>query len=298
MRRRLLRLLPLIALIAWLLTGVKEVGPGEIAVVRRFGRVLDVRPRAGLWIGFPWGIDRVDRIPIETERRVSVGYRPGGDADTDTPPGQLLTGDRNLVNVAIALYYVVDADAVVTFLQETERNEEVIARTAEATLTQWVAARSIEEVLLRGKTLLPDEFPELLQSRLGPCGLGIKVRRVDVSYLEPPEEVKPEFAGVAEAQAQARTTVQKANEEAETKEREARAKVRKLDDEGDVYAANRIRDARKEATVFEARLAAYQANPLVREVGRWEHLLKQVRRLVEAGQLHPLDPGLDSPLQR
>ena len=57
-RRWLLLLVPLAA---YLLTGVAEIRPEERAVVRRFGRVVAL-PGPGLWVGLPYGIDRVDRV--------------------------------------------------------------------------------------------------------------------------------------------------------------------------------------------------------------------------------------------
>src|SRR5262249_7247929 len=53
-------------------TAVTQVRPGERAVVRRFGRVLDHRPEPGLYVGLPWGMDRVDRVPIGLVRGVKV----------------------------------------------------------------------------------------------------------------------------------------------------------------------------------------------------------------------------------
>ena len=43
---------------------------------------------------------------------------------------------------------------------------------------------------------------------------------------------------------------------------------------------------------FAARLAAYRANPMAREAGRWAHLVRVVTRLAESGNLVPLDPDL------
>jgi membrane protease subunit HflK len=266
-------------------------------VVRRFGRVLVVEPRAGLWIGLPWPFDRVDLVPIEKLRRVSIGYRPGVDVGEDAPPGQLLTGDRNLVNVAVVLTYTVDPESVVSFVEQQERGEDMVARVAEATLAEWIGSRTIDDVLLRGKTSLPADLPALLRERIVPLGLGVRVRGIDVGYLAPPDEVKPAFDNVAEAEARRRTTEQQAREEAQTKEREAEAKVRKMDLDGDAYAKMRPVQARAEASAFESRLSAYRANPLIREAGRLEHMLKLVRKLVENCQLHPLDPALDSPLR-
>src|SRR5207249_2127753 len=72
-------------LCAYLLTGVAQVRPGERAVVRRFGRVVIPHPAPGLWVGLPWGMDRVDRVPVNFVRRLTVGYEPGIDPDELMP---------------------------------------------------------------------------------------------------------------------------------------------------------------------------------------------------------------------
>src|SRR5215472_14703853 len=117
-----------VLLVVWLQTGVTEIRPGERAVVRRFGRVLDVQPRAGWWVGLPWGIDRVDRVAVEQLRRVSVGYRPEeGGGQEETPSGQQLTGDHNLVNVQVVLTYTVDPEAVVDYVMQRDNAEGLLA---------------------------------------------------------------------------------------------------------------------------------------------------------------------------
>src|SRR6476619_8535347 len=84
------RTLLLVALLAYLLTGVAQVRPEERAVVRRFGKVV-ARPGPGLWVGLPWGIDRVDRVPVRSVRQLAVGYDPETAPDSPgPPPGQLL----------------------------------------------------------------------------------------------------------------------------------------------------------------------------------------------------------------
>src|SRR5437763_5875954 len=98
---RMLVYVILIALGAYLLTGVAQVRPGERAVVRRFGRVV-AQPRPGLWVGLPYGMDRVDRVPVNFVQRLHVGFSPESDENTFMPAGQLLTGDQNLVNIQVA----------------------------------------------------------------------------------------------------------------------------------------------------------------------------------------------------
>src|SRR5215468_6173568 len=100
------RYLLILLLGAYLLTGIYQVGPEERAVVRRFGKVV-ARPGPGLGLALPWGIDRVDRVPVRTVRQIRVGYDPNMVSEDSTPPGQLLTGDQNLVNVQLVLDYAI-----------------------------------------------------------------------------------------------------------------------------------------------------------------------------------------------
>src|SRR4029077_16934917 len=114
-------------LLGYLLTGVSQIRPGERAVVRRFGKVVDV-PRPGLYVGLPWGMDRVDRVPADLLRRVQVGYpRDWVDGGQTQPPGQLLTGDHNLVNLQVEIDYAVDQgsdeDYVVDYVLHADRTD-------------------------------------------------------------------------------------------------------------------------------------------------------------------------------
>src|SRR4051794_30483022 len=101
------RYLLLLALAAYLLTGLAQVRPEERGVVRRFGQVV-ARPGPGLWVGLPWGIDRIDRVPVRKALQLTVGYNPDTASDVaGTPPGQLLTGDQNLINLQLVLDYAI-----------------------------------------------------------------------------------------------------------------------------------------------------------------------------------------------
>ena len=99
--KRVFVALLLLLFAASLLTGVTEVRPGERAVVRRFGRVLDEKPKPGLWIGLPWGIDRVDRVPVDLARQL------GGPLITydGTQHTAVFNGDR-CVDAAVMRYFV------------------------------------------------------------------------------------------------------------------------------------------------------------------------------------------------
>src|SRR3954466_11225150 len=134
-----LRYILLLAGAAYLLPGLAQVGPDERAVVRRFGRVV-ARPGPGLWVGLPYGMDRVDRVPVREVRQLRVGYDPALESDLPgTPPGQFLTGDQNLVNVRFVVDYSFgETDAELDdYVMHKEAVLSVLGREAEAAAAEW-----------------------------------------------------------------------------------------------------------------------------------------------------------------
>lgn len=256
---RWLKYLLLAAVVVYLLTGVVQVRPGERAVVRRFGRVLDEKPTPGLWVGLPWGMDRVDRVEVDTLRSVQVGHADRADEEGVIPPGQLLTGDHNLVNVQVVLYYKVRPDEVAAFVLHGERAEAALARAAEAAMAEWVGARGVDEVLLQGKNAMRGEVMKRVRERVEPYGLGVEVIDARVAKVAPPEEVKGDFDSVARAQTGIATLRYRAEQEAASRRRLARSEAYRVEQAAKAYAHTREVLAEQDARRFEARLAEYRA---------------------------------------
>src|SRR5262245_61226525 len=184
--RYLLWTLVLVVALGYLLTGLTQIRPGERGVVRRFGRVVD-KPGPGLWVGFPAGIDRVDRVAVDRVQRVTVGYQPESDeTGLTTPPGQLLTGDQNLVNLQVLLDYAVREDEVENYVVQADRVDGLIARLGEAVLAEWVAGHTVDDVLLQGKAVLPELLVRHMQQRLAPYHLGVEIQGASIAHLFPP----------------------------------------------------------------------------------------------------------------
>lgn len=286
----------LLGLTGYLLTGVTQVRPGERAVVRRFGRVVD-KPGPGLRLGLPYGMERVDRVPVDLVRRVAIGYEPDADeTDQTTPPGQLLTGDHNLVNVQAVLDYSVDNDHLEDYIVEAERADSVIARAGEAVLAEWVGGRKVDEVLIRGKVELPALLVERTQARIERYRLGLVIQRASVSHLFPPAEVKVGFDDVTRAQSAMRSQEYKAREEAAKIRRDVQAEKHRIEKMTAAYVNEQIVLARAEAETFQRRLGEYQwlrrDNPHFLAGIWWDRLGKLFTQMREAGRLDLLDDHL------
>ncbi len=254
---RLFKVLCVLLVLGYLLTGLVQVRPGERAVVRRFGRVLAEKPEPGLWVGLPWGMDRVDRVAVDRVQSVTVGYRET-DAGETMPPGQLLTGDHNLVNVQAALYYKVRLPEIEDHVLQEDRVGALLSRAAEAVMAEWVAGRTVDEVLLKGKNELPQELKRHIPEMIGLYHLGVQVLDARVAAVAPPDEVKAAFDSVALEQTRIATRRNQAEQEAEARWRAARADKYALEQATAAYVHNQELLARRDAERFGERLAQYR----------------------------------------
>ena len=291
--RRWILIIGVIVLAVYAFTGVAQVQPGEQAVVRRFGRVVR-QQGPGLVMDLPWGMSRVDRVPVNFVRQVKVGFDPDVDEDVSMPEGQLLTGDQNLVNIQTAIdYRVGDGDAVVQYVLKRDRIEAAIARATEAAMSEWVAAHTVDETLLNGKVTLRAWLAPKVQERIDPYNLGVEIQSANVTHLAPPREVKYPFDRVSIAQAGIRTRENEAQQYAEQKMRNAQARQNALEQKAQAYALGRKRLAEADAEAFLKRLEQYQRlrkdNPDILTAIWWAEMGKTLIGMKVNGQIDVLD---------
>ncbi len=284
-------------LICYFLTGIHQIRPEEQAVVRRFGRVV-AKPGPGLWIGLPWGIDRVDRVPIATVRRIVVGYQPDGEENPALPVGQLLTGDQNLINVQLNIDYVLsdDSSALEDFVMNRDRIDGVIVREAETALIEWAAGRTVDEVLLVGNTEIPGWVVQRTQERIRAQRLGVRLQQASVAYLAPLDEVRSAFDEVNRAQTNIHTQEFRARQDADQREREALAEAYRLDQQAKAYVEGKHRIARAEAEAFQKRSEKYRElrsrNPNVLTAMWWDAMSQVFLSMKSRGRIDVLDAYL------
>jgi membrane protease subunit HflK len=154
----------------------------------------------------------------------------------------------------------------------------------------------VDDVLLQGRSALRRVLVEESARRLTPYHLGVEVQQADVAYLFPPRQVKDAFDEVTRAQADMQTAVNKAEQEAAGRLREARAEKFRIEQLTLAYVHEQRSRARAEAESFEKRLAQYRRlkaeNPdFLRRV--WlDEVGRLLGRLKDDGRLDLLDNHL------
>lgn len=156
-----------------LLSGFYTIQPGERGVVRRFGRVVaDVG--SGLHYRLPV-VDRLDRVAMDEVRQVQTGT------------SLMLTGDTNLINVALSVHYNV-TDAV-AYLFNVGQPEQLVIQEAEAAIRQAVAKRGVDELLTTGRKAILAQTLAQTQALFDEHNAGIRVTNVQLLAVNPPPSV-------------------------------------------------------------------------------------------------------------
>jgi membrane protease subunit HflK len=292
--RYLLALTALVLVGLTLQSAVTQVQPGERAVVRRFGRVLADKPGPGLYVGLPWGIDRVDRVQVDRVRRVTVGYDPAASEEgSQTPPGQMVTGDHNLIDVQVEIYYAVKPDEVERFVFQADRADGLVARAAETALVEWVAGQTVDSLVSGDRQGMQDRVRALTQERLAPYELGVAIQGATITYLNPPRQVKADFAAVAQEETRRETAINQARQAANTRLLDAKAEAFHIRRLTAAYQKEQRLQAQAEAATFNRQLEQYRRlrreNPGYLNGLWWDEISRLYARLRETGRIDLLD---------
>ncbi|MCS7021858.1 MAG: SPFH domain-containing protein [Gemmataceae bacterium] len=288
---RLLLLTVVVSVLIWLCSGWTIIRPGERAVVQRLGAIV-AHPAPGLWLGLPWGIDRVHRFPVNTVRQLSVGFNPYRE---DAEGSLFLTADHNLVQLELVVHYSIgetDIDLDAYFLQQ-EQTEAILARLTESLVAQWIAAHDIDYVLLQGNGALPLWLTDSLVEQLAPYGLGVRVQQVHVAGLAPPPEVRPAFAAVTQAQTHMGTQLSQARQQAEQRLRQAHAIAYRKEQEAFASQYALRRQAQADINEFHTLRSAIGQAPQRLALYWWQEMHRSLTSLKNrGGRIEPVDPSL------
>ena len=289
-------------------SGIYIIRPGEVGVVRRFGKVVSATVEGksapliatpGLHYRVPYPFTRLDKVrPMET-KTVTVGFERVDQIlgrDTDPRRSEFLTGDQNIMQLRLTIQYTIDDP--ISFLFGTMDPEALLKVEAEGCLAEAVAAIAVDDLIGSARAGLGAAVRRGLEREIQIHNPGIRLSEVNFQAPAPPQAVADAFNDVQSAKAEK----QKIALEAEAYHNEtvtrAYGEADKLKREGEAYRERRVAEAQGEAKRFEDLYGEYRLAKRVTSLRLYleamEEILPQLKKVfVDTDeQGGPIDVGL------
>ncbi len=265
-----------------------KVDPREEAIVLRLGK-FSGQPVTdqGLHFKLPFGIDKVTLVEVTTVHKLEFGFAtqtPGtrtrysprslGQADASL----IVTGDLNIADVEWSTQYMV-SDAY-NYLFKVRNAVETFRAMNEAVMREVVGDRTINEVLTSGRGEIQQEVKDKLQSLANQYELGIKLDKVILQDVNPPESVKDSWNDVNQAQQERSSMINTAQATYNQVIPRSRGEAEKTIEEAMGYAVERVNNAQGDADLFKQVFSAYQKAP---EVTRKRIYLETIGKVLATG---------------
>ena len=296
------------AVIAYVLSGMHVVRVGEVAVVQRFGKVVEKAEPPGLHYRLPYPFGGHQVVRPEEVRRVEIGFRtvPGVFAEpaayewnvqhrgarNERQPDEatVWAGDESLADVNLVVHYrVTDPVAALfvvgpTLADSTDKWDALVRAAAEAALRAEMSMRPSEDILGAQRAEIESAVRRRAAATLGRCATGFVVESVCLGDVHPPLEVVPAFREVASAIEEKEATINEAQAYQYETEAISRGQGRQRVILAEASSQDRVDRASGSAARFEVTAQAYRAAPAVTGLrlylGTVEELLAGRRKII------------------
>jgi len=281
--RRWLGLATLLLLAAWLGAGFYVVDTDEQAVVRRFGAIAD-RVGPGMHYRLPWPVDRVDVVKTTSVMKTGVGFRLPEGERTMAVGMELLTGDTNILSVALVLQYVIRSPA--EFLFRIEDPETLIGSLAETVLTETVIGMAVDDVLTTGRLAIQERVKTETQAMLDRYQSGVQITSSNIMTITLDQSVAEAFQEVTDAMADREKSRNEARIYANNLLPKARGEAHAVVRAAQAHRQQRIAEAIGNTDRFLALLEEHEKAP---EITRSRLYLEAMERILPKVQMYVID---------
>jgi membrane protease subunit HflK len=268
---------------AYVASGFYLVNADEHAVVRRFG-AISARVGPGLHYRVPWPVDRVDVLKTTTVVKVGVGFTLRENESEALSGVELLTGDTNIVNVAMVVQYTIRDPA--DYLFQIDRPQTLVATLAEGILTETVVGMPVDEVLTTGRPAIQTQVKVKTQETLDRYRSGIQLASVNIMNITLDPAVAQAFQDVADAMADREKTQNQARAYANDQIPRARGEANQTVASAMNYRQQRVAEAVGNTTRFLALLKEYEKAP---DVTRARIYIDSMEKILPKVKLYVID---------
>jgi len=250
-----------------LFSTIFTIQPEEVGVVLRFGKYIRTAD-PGLNFKLPAPMEKVLKVPVQRQLKQEFGFQTVeagvktrySDRNFDGE-SLMLTGDLNVVVVEwIAEYRVADP---YKYLFRVRNVTKTFRDMNEAVMRAVVGDRSVDEVITIGRLEAENQAKLMLQELNNQYETGIQVEQIVLRSVDPPDQVKPSFNEVNQAEQERERAINEARGEYNRVIPKARGEADQLIEQAEGYAIDRVNRAKGDAALFDEVYAAYRRAPEV-----------------------------------
>ena len=264
-----------------LFSSLYQIQPEEVGVVLRFGRYTRTT-EPGLRVKAPF-IEQVLKVPVQRQLKQEFGFRTEA-ADIRTQyvaagrfadESVMLTGDLNVAVVEWIVQYRVSDPR--EFLFKVRGLEETFRAMNEAVMREVVGDRTVTEVVTIGRQEIEARVGVRLQDLANQYEMGIAIDQVVLQDVNPPDQVKPSWDEVSQAQQQRDRMINDAQAEFNRVIPRARGEAQQAVLQAEGYALDRVNRAQGDSARFIAIHNEYRRAP---DVTRRRLYLETMQRIL------------------
>ncbi len=237
--------------ILFVITGFKQmmftIDQDSVGLVLRFGH-LDREVGPGLHFKAPYGIEDVEEIAVQSQKKEEFGFRTlksGVRTQYDKQGFEaesiMLTGDLNSVDVQwVVQYRITDP---YKYLFKVRNVNETFRDINEATMREIIGDRSVDEVITWGKEEINREALKRLQEKCDQYETGVTIQVVLLQNVNVPPPVQPSWNEVNAAEQERDKLINQARAMYNTEVPKAKGEAERSIKEAEGYAIERVNHA-------------------------------------------------------
>ena len=287
-------LIVIAAMVVWGFSGFFKVEPDELGAVLRFGKYTrDATP--GLNYHLPYPIETVLTPKVTRVNRIDIGMRLIEDPRRTSPQirdipeeSLMLTGDENIVDVDVSVFWQVKAGGAGDYLFNIQNPEGTVKAVAESAMREVVGRSDIQPILTGARQNIETAVHDLMQKVLDTYQAGVQVTQVQLQKVDPPAQVIESFREVQAARADLVRLQNEAETYANQKVPDAKGAASKILQDAEAYKSQTVAEATGQASRFGKVYEEYKKAP---QVTRQRLYLETMERVFGGTDKIILDSG-------
>jgi modulator of FtsH protease HflK len=252
------------------------VQPNEVGINLVLGRYTG-KTAAGLNTNWPWPVGSVIKVPVWDQQITEVGYRSLG-SNADIPEeSQMLTGDKNIVDVHFRVNWQIDPAKPEDYVFNILNPKETVKAVSESIMREVVGLKTIDGILTTDRKSVETDAQKRIQDVLDGYRAGVLVKQVQLQSVDAPSQVLSAYRDVTAAQQDQQRAVNEAETYANKVVPEAEGGASRILAEANAYREQTILDAKGQTARYNQIYQQYKKAP---DVTRERMYLETMERVL------------------